>query len=106
MIDIPTAIRAINPDAEVNTYGSSHDLDNCTLEWVEGTAEISKADIQAKIDELKAEYDAKEYQRKRKSEYPDIYDYMDGIVKNDQTQIDKYIADCQAVKNKFPKENA
>ena len=39
----------------------------------------------------------------RKKEYPDIYDYMDGIVKNDQTQIDKYIADAQAVKNKYPK---
>ena len=39
----------------------------------------------------------------RKAEYPDIYDYMDGIVKNDQTQIDKYIADAQAVKSKYPK---
>ena len=39
----------------------------------------------------------------RKKEYPDIYDYMDGIVKNDQTQIDKYIADAQAVKSKYPK---
>jgi hypothetical protein len=48
-------------------------------------------------------YDAQEYARKRKAEYPDIYDYMDGIVKNDQTQIDKYIADAQAVKSKYPK---
>jgi len=39
----------------------------------------------------------------RKAAYPDIYDYMDGIVKNDQTQIDKYIADAQAVKSKYPK---
>ena len=39
----------------------------------------------------------------RRSEYPDIYDYMDGIVKNDQTQIDKYIADAQAVKSRHPK---
>ena len=39
----------------------------------------------------------------RKAEYPDIYDYMDGIVKNDQAQIDKYIADAQAVKSKYPK---
>ena len=45
----------------------------------------------------------KEYKLKRKAEYPDIYDYMDGIVKNDQTQIDKYIADCQAVKDKYSK---
>jgi len=28
---------------------------------------------------------------------------MDGIVKNDQAQIDKYIADSQAVKDKYSK---
>ena len=39
----------------------------------------------------------------RKAEYPDIYDYMDGIVKSDQAQIDKYIADSQAVKARYPK---
>ena len=59
--------------------------------------------VQNEIDRLQAEYDAQEYARKRKAEYPDIYDYMDGIVKNDQAQIDKYIADAQAVKSKYPK---
>ena len=28
---------------------------------------------------------------------------IDGVVKNDQAQIDKYIADCRAVKAKYPK---
>jgi len=28
---------------------------------------------------------------------------LDGIVKGDQAQIDKYIADCLAVKEKYPK---
>ena len=50
-----------------------------------------------------AEYNSKEYQRKRKEEYPPMEDYLDGIVKNDQTQIDKYIADCKVVKEKYPK---
>jgi hypothetical protein len=40
----------------------------------------------------------------RANEYPDFKDYLDGIVKGDQTQIDKYIADCLAVKAKYPKE--
>jgi hypothetical protein len=40
----------------------------------------------------------------RAKEYPDFKDYLDGIVKGDQAQIDKYIADCLAVKAKFPKE--
>tara|TARA_R100000656_G_scaffold120964_1_gene95568 strand:+ start:177 stop:488 length:312 start_codon:yes stop_codon:yes gene_type:complete len=98
--DIVKAIRAINKDAQIVVYGN--DLDTCTIQWDVG-AEISKADIQTKLDELQAEYDAQDYARKRKAAYPDIYDYMDGIVKDDQTQINKYIADCQAVKVRYKK---
>ena len=65
--------------------------------------EVVWNDVKAKLDELQAEYDAQDYARKRKVAYPDIYDYMDGIVKNDQTQIDKYIADSQAVKARYKK---
>lgn len=39
----------------------------------------------------------------RRAEYPPISDYVDGIVKGDQVQIDKYIADCLSVKAKYPK---
>jgi hypothetical protein len=44
------------------------------------------------------------YKEKRQQEYPPFTDYLDGIVKGDQTQIDKYISDCLAVKTKYPKE--
>ena len=47
--------------------------------------------------------DAHAHIAKRQAEYPPITDYLDGIVKGDQAQIAKYIADCQAVKNKYPK---
>jgi hypothetical protein len=47
--------------------------------------------------------DAHAYIAKRAAEYPPITDYLDGVVKGDQAQIDKYIADCQAVKAKYPK---
>jgi hypothetical protein len=43
------------------------------------------------------------YAQKRAAEYPPITEYIDGIVKGDQAQIDKYIADCLAVKLKYPK---
>ena len=43
------------------------------------------------------------YIAKRQAEYPPITDYLDGIVKGNQTQIDAYIAACQAVKTKYPK---
>lgn len=40
----------------------------------------------------------------RANEYPDFKEYLDGIVKGDDTQIQKYINDCLAVKAKYPKE--
>lgn len=43
------------------------------------------------------------YIGKRQAEYPPITDYLDGIVKGNKAQIDKYIADCLAVKAKYPK---
>jgi hypothetical protein len=43
------------------------------------------------------------YKYKRVMEYPPMTDYLDGVVKGDQVQIDKYIADCQAIKAKYPK---
>jgi hypothetical protein len=54
-------------------------------------------------DAVQAYVDAHAYIAKRASEYPPITDYIDGVVKGDQAQIDKYIADCLAVKAKFPK---
>lgn len=44
------------------------------------------------------------YQELRAAAYPPITDYLDGIVKGDEAQVAKYIADCLAVKARFPKE--
>ncbi len=46
-----------------------------------------------------------QYQRDRKQEYPPIEDYIDGVVKGDQDQINEYIQKCLAVKAKYPKPN-
>jgi hypothetical protein len=54
-------------------------------------------------DAVQAYVDAHAYIAKRAAEYPPITDYIDGVVKGDQAQIDKYIADCLAVKAKYPK---
>lgn len=43
------------------------------------------------------------YQRDRAGEYPPITDYIDGIVKGDQAQVQTYIDACLAVKAKYPK---
>jgi hypothetical protein len=56
-----------------------------------------------KAQQAQAYVDAHAYIAKRAAEYPPITDYLDGVVKGDQAQIDKYIADCLAVKAKYPK---
>lgn len=74
------------------------------IEWYDNAQQCpTEVEINAEISRLQAEYDAKDYQRKRAKEYPPMTDYLDGIAKGDQAQIDKYIADCQAVKAKYPK---
>jgi|SaaInlV_120m_DNA_4_1040238.scaffolds.fasta_scaffold12326_2 hypothetical protein len=40
----------------------------------------------------------------RINEYPSANEYLDGIVKGDDDQVNKYIADCQAIKDKYPLE--
>ena len=52
---------------------------------------------------VEAYVDAHAYITKRAAEYPPYTNYLDGIVKGDQAQIDAYIAACQAVKAKYPK---
>jgi hypothetical protein len=54
------------------------------------------------VPEVLPEY-APTYADYRASEYPPMADYLDGIVKGDQAQIQAYIDACQAVKNKYPK---
>ena len=58
---ITEAILKINPNAEVSVDGE--DINKIT--WHNGTTPISKADIEAKMVEVQADYDAKQYQRDR-----------------------------------------
>ena len=50
MAKVIDAILSINPNAKVVTKGS--DIDTIEIDWLEGTTEISKTDIQAKLIEL------------------------------------------------------
>ena len=43
------------------------------------------------------------YKAQRTAEYPPMADYLDGIVKGDQAQVQAYIDACLAVKAKYPK---
>lgn len=52
---------------------------------------------------VQAELDKTAYIAKRQAEYPPFTDYLDGVVKGNQAQIQAYIDACQAVKAKYPK---
>ena len=96
MTDILKAIIAINPNAEVTV--NADDINQIT--WLNGTTPISKEDIQAKQAELKADYDAKQYQRDRAKEYPAIEDQLDDIYHNG---IDGWKATIKVTKDKYSK---
>ena len=66
-------ILKINPDAEVSV--SDNDIN--TIRWHNGTTPIPKADIEAKMVEVQAEYDANQYQRDRATAYPSIQEQLD-----------------------------
>ena len=67
------AILKINPNAEVTVNGE----DINSIEWLNGTTPIPVADIEAKMTELQAEYDANQYQRERATAYPSIQEQLD-----------------------------
>jgi hypothetical protein len=92
------ALQSLRPGAQWVLRGDD-------LEWLDAEqTQPTDAEITAEVARLQAEYERTEYQRKRAAEYPPITDYIDGVVKGDQAQIDAYIAACMAVKAKYPKD--
>lgn len=99
-MNIVNALQSLRPAAQWVLRGDSYD----GLEWLdESQSQPTEAEVLAEVSRLEAEYQATEYQRLRAAEYPPITNYIDGVVKGDQAQIDKYIADCLAVKARYPK---
>jgi len=97
------AILKINPNAEVLV--SDNDINK--ISWLNGTTPIPKADIEAKMAELQAEYDANQYQRDRV--YPSIGDQLDmlwhSIDQNPKLKSEyfEFYEAIKAVKVKHPK---
>ena len=97
------AIKDINPNAEFSIIDD--DLDN--INWLNGTTPIPKADIEAKMVEVQAEYDANQYQRDRV--YPSIGDQLDmlwhSIDENPKLKSEyfEFYEAIKAVKVKHPK---
>ena len=82
-------LRALYPQVVTTRNDKAYDAEGNEVTY-------DKSAVQAYID-------AHAYMAKRAPEYPPITDYLDGVVKGNQAQIDAYIAACQAVKTKYPK---
>ena len=73
---------------------------------------LIRGDVAYDKDEQEVTYDnnavealvaSEAYKELRAREYPPITDYIDGIVKGDNAQVQAYIDACNAIKNKYPK---
>ena len=96
MINITSAILAINPKAEVSVL--ENDVKQIT--WHNETTPISEKDILAKQKELETAYENNKYQRDRAEAYPPIAEQLDDLYHNG---IDGWKTTIKAVKDKYPK---
>ena len=97
---IGKAIKAINPSAKFTVHGDNTD----TIDWLKETTPISESDIETKVNELKADYDANKYQRDREAEYisklGNWQDQLDMIYHD----IDNWKSEVKKIKDANPKE--
>ena len=101
------AILKINPNAEVSVNGS--DINTCEIEWHNGTTPISKADIEAKMNEMANEPKQSAYAEQRRNAYPAIGDQLDMLwhtIDKDILLQKRYFDFYQTIKKvkvKYPK---
>ena len=94
---ISKALLNTNPGIEYRFY--KDDID--TLEWLDKTKNHTSIDIvKEEIKRLQVECDAKQYQRDRINEYPDLQECIHAILDGELTALQKKRS---AVKDKFPK---
>ena len=99
MTDIIKSIRAINPNAQVSV--NAEDINQIT--WLNNTQPISANLILAKQKELQAEYESKQYQRDRQTQYPSIADQLDMLYWDKVNGTENWLNSIESVKNRFPK---
>jgi len=75
-------------------------LNGTKLIWEDDRPQPSEEQIQAKIAELQAQYDANEYKRQRAAAYPTWQDQLDKIY---HEGIDAWKAEIQAIKDQYSK---
>jgi hypothetical protein len=74
-----------------------------TIDDTEGAFDKDGNKVEIDLSLVDAWVDPEAYKNLRSKEYPLITDYIDGIVKGDNAQVQAYIDACLAVKAKYPK---
>ena len=98
-MDIIHAVHSLRPGASWFINGDAYE----GLEWTdEVQTKPTEEEIQEELQRLQAEYEAKEYQRQRAPEYPDIKDQLDAIWKGGDA-YEEMLAKVMEVKAKYPK---
>ena len=104
-MDITNALQSLRPGAEWMLIGDTYN----DLKWLEkpvyegGQRKPTIEEVEVEVARLEKEWEDTEYQRLRAKEYPDVKEYLDGLVKGDTEQMQEYIDKCLAVKAKYPK---
>jgi hypothetical protein len=104
---IEKAIFKINSVAEFSI--NADDINQIT--WLNGTTPISKADIEAKMNEMANEPEQSQYAQQRRNAYPEIGDQLDMLwhsIDKDPDLKTKYFdfyETIKAVKVKYPKND-
>ena len=93
------AIKKINPNAKASV--NADDINQIT--WLDGTTPIPVADIEAKMTEVQAEYDAEQWKRDRQAEYPSHEDCIHALLDGGET-LENLQTLRQTIKTKYPKE--
>jgi hypothetical protein len=100
VIDASDAMASLDPSASFVSTGPSYN--DIVWEPRNKNTKPSFSAVVAEQKRLQQEIDDSLYVIQRKFEYPPIEQYLDGIVKNDQDQIDAYKAAWNAVNAKYP----
>ena len=99
-IGIADALESLHPKSKWTVSNNNYD----EISWKEENLPCpTKEEIINEIKKLNLQKKLTEYKELRKNEYPDIIEYIDGVVKGDQQQIQNYINKCLEVKKKYPK---
>ena len=105
MTDFAQAILAIKADSDFHIPNLS---DINSIVWVDGNpSNITNSQIETKLAELQAEFDALAYARKRETSYPQLKEFAEAYTEKeiggDSTKWDLYVTKYNKVRTDNPK---